>query len=117
LASCKLTSGWAAAGGQCISYNEPRRPLTYGAALLIGYASNDNFSVTARAEIIASTGNTENGAPNLLYGPGSSAWSVYFVRGEASLVKAENITPGFAFGASGNAKTQARFMLESGVSF
>lgn len=100
---------------------------TYGGAVLVNYAFTPRFNLAGRAEIIASTGYAGNGAPNLLYGPGSRAWSLtvtptwqqgrFFVRGEGSLVKAADIVSGFAFGRSGNATTQARFLIEAGVLF
>jgi hypothetical protein len=54
---------------------------TYGGAILANYTFGENtalsgFSLPVRFEYIASTGNVANGAPNLLYGPGSNAWSV-----------------------------------------
>jgi hypothetical protein len=95
---------------------------TYGGAILANYAINDNVSVAGRAEYIASSG-----AGNLLYGPGSSAMSftvtptwqdgVYFLRGEASVVKAFSTTTGFAFGKNGNTTSQARWLLEGGIIF
>ncbi|MGH7052428.1 MAG: outer membrane beta-barrel protein [Stellaceae bacterium] len=100
---------------------------TYGGAVLITYAFTPRFSLAGRAEVIAATGYAGNGAPNLLYGPGSRAWSLtltptwqfnrFFVRGEGSLVKAADIVPGFAFGRNGNATKQARFLVEAGVLF
>jgi hypothetical protein len=100
---------------------------TYGGAILASYAVNDNVSVAGRAEYIASTGSLANGAPNLMYGPGSSAWSVtftptyqegiWFVREELSYVQADSITPGFAFGRSGNRHSQARVLIEGGIIF
>ncbi|WP_353506543.1 outer membrane beta-barrel protein [Polynucleobacter sp. TUM22923] len=61
----------------------------------------------------------------MLYGAGSSAWSFtftptyqinqYFVRVEASYVKASNTTGGLAFGYSGNNNSQARAMMEVGI--
>jgi len=63
----------------------------------------------------------------VLYGPGSSAWSltftptyqqgIFFVREEVSFVQANSITPGFAFGKSGGSHSQARVMLEGGIVF
>jgi hypothetical protein len=63
----------------------------------------------------------------VLYGPGSSAWSVtftptyqegiYFLREELSFVQANSITPGFAFGKSGGSHSQARLLLEAGIIF
>jgi len=100
---------------------------TYGGAILASYAVNDNVSVAGRAEYIASTGSLANGAPNLMYGPGSSAWSVtftptyqegiFFVREELSYVQAISTTPGFAFGRSGNNHSQARVLIEGGIIF
>ncbi|HJU16875.1 MAG TPA: outer membrane beta-barrel protein [Stellaceae bacterium] len=100
---------------------------TYGGAVLVNYAVTPRFNLAARAEIIAATGYGGNGAPNLLYGPGSYAlsltatptWQIgrFFVRGEGSLVKAEDVTPGLAFGKSGNRTTQARFLIEAGFLF
>ncbi|HVP12806.1 MAG TPA: outer membrane beta-barrel protein [Phycisphaerae bacterium] len=74
-----------------------------------------------------STGIANNGAPNVLYGPGNKAWSVtvtptyqrniFFTRGELSYVRALDTTPGAVFGKSGNDKSQARAVLEMGVLF
>lgn len=100
---------------------------TYGGAVLVNYAVTPRFNLAGRGEIIASTGYGGNGAPNLLYGPGSYAFSLtvtptwqrdrFFVRGEGSLVDAEDITHGLAFGKSGNRTTQARFLIETGFLF
>jgi hypothetical protein len=100
---------------------------TFGGAVLANYAINDNVNVAGRVEYIASTGSLAGGAPNLLYGPGSSAASftvtptwqngIYFLRGEASVVKAFSTTSGFVFGKAGNATTQARWLLEGGIVF
>jgi hypothetical protein len=100
---------------------------TYGGAILASYAVNDNVSVAGRAEYISSTGSLASGSPNLLYGPGSDAWSVtftptyqegiFFVREELSYVQAISTTPGLAFGRSGNRKSQARVMIEGGIIF
>lgn len=100
---------------------------TYGGALLVNYAFTPSFNLAGRAEIIGSSGSVANGAPNLLYGQGSYAWSFtatptwqigkFFVRGEGSIVKAESIVPGSAFGKNGNATTQGRFLVEAGVLF
>ena len=100
---------------------------TYGGAVLVNYAFSPRFNLAGRAEIIGSTGSATNGAPNLLYGQGSYAWSLtatptwqlgkFFVRGEGSIVKAVSIVPGSAFGKNGNATTQGRFLIEAGVLF
>ncbi|HJU19223.1 MAG TPA: outer membrane beta-barrel protein [Stellaceae bacterium] len=105
---------------------------TYGGALLANYSFPDNsplrgFSLPVRLEYIASTGYAAAGAPSLLYGPGSDAWSVtitptyqykkFFVRAEFSLVGTMHTTAGFAFGPSGTKTTQTRGVLEVGVLF
>ena len=100
---------------------------TTGAALLANYAFDSNFSVAGRAEYISSSGSATNGAPNLLYGPGSKAWSLtltptyqnklFFVRGELSYVKTSDTTPGFALGQDYGNRSQSRMMLETGILF
>jgi hypothetical protein len=93
---------------------------TYGGAVLANYKINDQVNIAGRAEYVASTG-----TGNLLYGPGSSAASltvtptwqngVVFLRGEGSVVHAFD-TPG-AFGRDGTAKTQVRWVVETGIVF
>lgn len=102
---------------------------TFGAALLVNYAVSAivGLNVPARVEYISSTGSTVNGAPNLLYGPGSKAWSVtvtptyqrgvFFVRAELSYVGARDTTPGLVFGPAGNDTSQTRALLEVGGLF
>ena len=110
---------------------------TYGGAVLVNYRfpsdatigglTLDGLSLPARVEYIASTGNAANGAPNLLYGPGSQAWSItvtptyqwkiFFARGEFSFVGGVDTTAGLAFGSKGNDKTQTRLLLEVGLLF
>lgn len=101
----------------------PTDGQTYGGAVLASYAFTDNFSLAGRAEVIGSSGGL-----NLLgYGSGSTAFSltatptwqqgIFFIRGDASIVNASDITPGFAFGKSGNVHTQARFAIETGFVF
>ncbi len=105
---------------------------TYGAALLVNYAVDPKsqltgFSAPIRVEYIKSTGSAANGAPNLIYGPGSKAWSItltptyqynaFFARAELSYVATQDTTPGLIFGPSGTDKSQARFLLESGIIF
>jgi hypothetical protein len=110
---------------------------TYGAALLVNYTfaaqskignlGLSGFSLPFRLEYIASTGNLADGTPNLIYGPGSAAWSItvtptyqyqrYFTRAEFSYVAASHTTAGLAFGPTGANTTQARFLLESGLLF
>ena len=110
---------------------------TYGAALLMNYACPSNgqigglklagVSLPVRVEYIASSGNAANGAPNLLYGPGSRAWSIsvtptyqynaFFARTEFSYVGTSDTSPGFVFGPNGTDKTQTRALLEFGIVF
>lgn len=97
---------------------------TFDSAFRVGGLSLAGFSLPFRAEFIAST---SDGAPNLLYGPGSSAWSLtitptyqyerFFTRAEFSYVVASHTTAGFAFGPSGSNSTQTRFLIESGFLF
>ncbi len=98
-----------------------------GVALLGAYSFNDNWKLGARAEYISSSGSLTGGAPNLLYGPGSNAWSLtltptyqyklFFARAEFSYVGAGHTTPGFAFGSSGNDTSQVRVLFETGIIF
>jgi hypothetical protein len=100
---------------------------TFGGALLASYAVDSNFSLAGRVEYIDSNGNAAEGAPSLLYGPGSKAWSVtftptyqyklLFVRGELSYVKASSTTPGYAFGSDFSKTSQSRFVVEAGMLF
>jgi len=110
---------------------------TYGAALLANYTFDSaarlgelslaGFSLPFRVEYIASTGSVADNSPNLLYGPGSNAWSLtvtptyqyerFFARAEFSYVGANHTAAGSAFGASGTKKTQARLLAETGFLF
>jgi hypothetical protein len=105
---------------------------TFGGAVLASYQfdSKSNLaglSLPVRFEYIHSTGSETDGAPNVLYGPGSKAWSVaitptyqydvFFMRGEVSYVRAIDIVPGSAFGPDGDDKSQVRAVLEAGVLF
>ena len=95
---------------------------TYGVALATKFTFNTHWSITGRAEYIDTYGET-----NLAYGPGSNAWSltltptyqrgIFFARGEASLVEANNITAGLAFGEDGTNHSQGRLLIEAGVLF
>ena len=100
---------------------------TRGGAILLTYNFKHGISLAARPEYITSTGSVANGAVNLLYGPGSSAWSLtltptyqkegFFVRGEFSVVGARGITRGDAFGRAGLNATQPRGLIEAGFMF
>jgi hypothetical protein len=105
---------------------------TYGGGLLCSYSFGEGsglegVSLPFRLEYISSTGTSKNGAPNLMYGAGSDAWSLtftptyqyklFFVRPEISYVGASNTASGSAFGKHGNDDSQFRFLFEGGVIF
>ncbi len=101
---------------------------TTGFGLLVNYAvPNTSWNLSARVEDITSSGSVADGSANLLYGPGSKAWSftftptyqvgVLFVRGEVSFVGASSTTSGLAFGKSGTDTSQTRFAIETGILF
>lgn len=100
---------------------------TTGGAVLASYALNDEWKIAGRAEYISSSGSFAAGTPNLLYGPGSDAWSftitptyqhgIFFARGEASWVGLSNAVAGYAFGQNFDKTSQARLLLEAGVLF
>ena len=100
---------------------------TKGGALLMTYNFNRGFSLAARPEYIKSTGTPQNGAINLLYGPGSGAFGftftptyrkdAFFMRGDFAIVHATNSTPGAAFGPAGLSANQPRGVLETGFLF
>jgi hypothetical protein len=106
-------------------FGTPKDASTVGGALLASYAFNDNVSLAGRWEYIGSTGGVLS--PNLLYGPGSSAFSftvtptyqqgIFFLRADASVVDASSTTAGFAFGKLGKSQTQGRFVIETGIIF
>ncbi len=100
---------------------------SYGAAILGKYSFNDQWALAARAEYIDSSGSVSNGAPSLIYGPGSGAWSltltptwqkgIWFARVEGSYVQAHGTTDGFALGANGDKHSQVRGLIEAGIIF
>lgn len=100
---------------------------TYGAALLGKYSFTNEISLAARAEYIKSTGSVNDGAPSLLYGPGSRAWSltvtptwqkgIVFARCEGSYVRASNVVPGFGLGPDFGNRSQLRGLIEAGIIF
>jgi hypothetical protein len=110
---------------------------TYGGALLMSFDFGSDAAPPAmrvpglklpvRIEYISSTGSAASGAPNLLYGAGSSAWSFtltptyqyknYFARAEFSYVGTSDIAPGLAFGRDGSKGSQVRGLFELGVVF
>jgi hypothetical protein len=100
---------------------------TKGGALLATYNFKRGFSLAPRVEYIVSTGSVSNGAVNLLYGPGSGAFSftvtptyrkdAFFLRGDLAVVHATSMTPGAGFGTTGKSANQPRGVLEAGFMF
>jgi hypothetical protein len=101
---------------------------TTGVGVLVNYAvPNTSFNLSFRGEEISSSGSVNDGSANLLYGPGSKAWSFtftpsyqsgpLFIRGEVSFVGASSTTPGAVFGVSGTSTNQTRFAVETGILF
>ncbi|GEP11923.1 outer membrane beta-barrel protein [Methylobacterium gnaphalii] len=112
---------------------------TFGAAILAAYNFSDWFSLGGRFEYITQSGNRNDplGRTNVLYGPGSEAFSYtitptftygrYFLRGEYSHVDLANFQRGdafaggpnlgFGFGRLGNKSGQDRYMVETGFTF
>jgi len=119
-----------------IQYNvvptQPKIGVTQGAsnwggAILASRAFKKGFSLAGRFEYISSSGGAASNSVNLLYGPGSAAWSItltptyqyqkFFTRAEFSFVQARSYTPGDAFGSSGTNGTQPRGVVEMGFLF
>jgi hypothetical protein len=100
---------------------------TWGGALLLSRTIGHGFSLAGRGEYIASTGSTAERSVNLLYGPGSAAWSAtltptfqhkhFFGRVDLSFVRANSFTPGDAFGSAGLDQNQPRGVIEVGFLF
>lgn len=108
---------------------------TFGAAILANYAfpasshwdeiSLGGVSLPFRAEYISAQAEDVDGAPNLLLGPKSRAWSLtvtptlqrgpFFIRAEYAYVRAPRIVSGSGFGPDGDRRSQSRFSLEAGV--
>ena len=100
---------------------------TNGGAVLVSRTFKRGFSLAGRGEYIASTGSTAQNSVNLLYGPGSDAWSLtltptyqyqrFFTRADLSFVRATSLTPGDAFGIHGTNGNQPRGVIEVGFIF
>ena len=99
-----------------------------GFGLLANYAiPNTSYNISGRFEEISTTGSATDGAPNVLYGPGSSAVSftvtpswqsgVFFARGELSVVSASKVIHGLGLGPSGANTDQVRVAIETGILF
>jgi hypothetical protein len=100
---------------------------TTGGALLVNHTFKHGFSLAGRGEYITSTGSAAQNSVNLMYGPGSAAWSVtltptfqyqrFFARGDLSFVRATGFTPGNVFGPTGTNPNQPRGVIEIGFMF
>jgi hypothetical protein len=100
---------------------------THGGAILVTHKFQKGLSLSGRGEYITSTGSDTLGSVNLMYGPGSAAWSFtvtptfqhgrFFTRGDVSIVRATNFAPGSAFGSSGMDGNQTRGVIEVGFLF
>ena len=100
---------------------------SYAGAVLVSYAFNSTFSLAGRGEYIGTDGKSTDGSANLLYGPGSKAYSAtvtptltfgkYYVRADLSWVHAASVTSGDSFGSQGTSKDQVRGLLEGGILF
>jgi hypothetical protein len=110
-----------------LSIGVSRGTSTRGVALLASNRIAPGFFLAARVEYITSTGNVRNGAADLLYGPGSRAWSMtltptwqngaFFARAEFSFVRVLDGVPGDIFGPHGDSANQARILFETGFMF
>ena len=100
---------------------------TDGGAVLVSHTFKHGFSLAARGEYIGSTGSAAQNSVNLVYGPGSAAWSVtltptlqyqrFFTRGDLSFVRANSFTLGDVFGTTGTNPNQPRGVIELGFLF
>lgn len=109
-----------------------RDASTMGGALLATYNFEPQFglkgvTLPVRFEYITSSGSAADNTPNLMYGPGSKAWSItvtptyqrdiFFARAEFSYVRTASTTPGLVFGPSGTDKSQIRGLFQAGAIF
>jgi hypothetical protein len=105
----------------------PQGASTFGGAILATRILKKGFSLTGRWEYIGQSGARGTNAANLMYGPGSTAWSItatptyqykkFFTRGDISYVGAGNITLGDGFGTYGLKSSQTRGAIELGFLF
>jgi hypothetical protein len=105
----------------------PQGASTWGGAILATRVLKKGFSLTGRWEYIGQSGTKGSSAANLMYGPGSTAWSLtatptyqykkFFTRTDISFVGAGNVTPGDGFGTFGLKTSQTRGVVELGFLF
>ncbi|QIL81596.1 porin [Diaphorobacter sp. HDW4A] len=109
-----------------------RSAKAYGAALLAKVGFDSEWSLATRAEYLKSSGGSCGAMPDcqstsLLFGPGSSAWSVtitptwqsgrLFARGELGYVRTVKPAAGASFGSDGTQRGQLRALVEAGFLF
>ena len=108
------------------------KETSWGAALLANYAFDAKsklagVSLPFRIEYMSTSGSSF-ASPNLLFAPGSNAWSFtvtptyqyknYFVRAELAYVTANKYKPyDAAYGVNGDKGNQTRGLIETGVLF
>ena len=110
-----------------LSAGIPQGAHTFGGAILASRILKKGFSLTGRWEYIGSSGNLASNSANLMYGPGSTAWSLtatptyqykkFFTRTDISYVGAGNVAPGSGFGTYGFKPSQTRGVVELGFLF
>jgi len=110
---------------QSPTYNQSQS--TWGGSVIVNYALTPEFNLAARGEYITSSGNKTDSTNLLGFGGGSSAWTAtitptyqvknYFVRGELSYVKVNDLAAADGFGKSGNDSSQTKVMVETGLLF
>ena len=91
---------------------------TWGGAVLANYNIDDNWNLAGRVEYVSSSGSKTDGTVNVLFGPGSSAWSftvtptyqmgIWFARLEGSYVTASSVNSGDGFGKFGTSSDRRR---------
>ena len=115
-----------------LSYFGSEKETSWGAALLANYAFDaksplSGVSLPFRIEYMSTSGSSFF-SPNLLFAPGSNAWSFtvtptyqyknYFVRAELSYVTANKYKPyDAAYGEFGDKGNQTRGIIETGIMF
>lgn len=99
----------------------------WGGAVLVNRNLGHGLAIAGRWEYISTSGTFAQQSADLLFGPGSAAWSLtvtpafqykyFFVRGDVSYVRALDYTPGSAFGPQGLYQSQTRGLIQLGVLF
>ncbi len=100
---------------------------TSGGAMLASYTFARHVSLAGRIEYLRSTGSAALHSVNLLYGPGSRAWSFtltpgwqrqrFYARADLGWVHAAGIATGDALGPAGASPNQVRALVEIGLLF